>query len=253
MTLVTNGFLTHVYEEKVHPEMRLGRHQELDARSLAYAVTAIREIKPAAWPAGIPTLNQGNLGSCTGNAGTRALAALYGSNLSKVTLHGQTLDPSDADTDERFAVELYHEATAIDKVPGVYPPTDTGSSGLAICKSLKNAGLISGYSHALSLRGVATMLQTGGAIMGSPWFEAWFEPDSDGFVDSGNWFSSGLAGGHEFYIEALEAWDDHDPAKCILLCHNSWGQSWGQSGRFRIRGTTYNQNRQQVDVKQFVR
>ena len=35
---------------------------------------------------------------------------------------------------EGFAVKLYEDATVVDGYPGEYPPDDTGSSGLAICK-----------------------------------------------------------------------------------------------------------------------
>src|SRR5438477_12792248 len=121
--LVSNGVLTHRYEERRHPGMALGRHLELDARSLRYMVQEAVIIQPHEWLPTIPTIDQGNLGSCTGNAGTYALSALYGADLSAVKLGNAqvgwlVLSPDDAGLDERFAIELYHGATVYDGFPG---------------------------------------------------------------------------------------------------------------------------------------
>ena len=80
---VSNGVLRHVYQELAHAGGRLGRHLELDAKSLAYTVEralALHSvvIKPASHPPAIPILNQGRIGSCTGNSGTYKLSALAG-------------------------------------------------------------------------------------------------------------------------------------------------------------------------------
>jgi hypothetical protein len=250
---VTNGTLRLQYDERVHDGMRLGRNLELDARSLRYTVAEARRIVPAEHVTPIPIMDQSSLGSCTGNAGTYHLAALYGINFATVRLLMYTLS-SDAINNEKFAIELYHEATILDGFPGAYPPEDTGSSGLGICRALKQRHLITGYSWALSTRGVASMLQHGGAIMGMPWLEAFFEPGQNGFIDANpRWADSEVAGGHEVYIEALESWSDTYPDQSVIRLCNSWGTSWGDHGRFRMRLGTYNLLRQQVDVKQFSR
>lgn len=255
--LVTNGVLRHRYDEKADKQFPLGRHIELDARSLAYTVEGTPEfpykpIAPAEWMSGITTLNQGHLGSCTGNAGTYHLASALGANnLGKAVLAGKTLTNYDAAKNEEFAVELYHEASVADGFPGDYPPDDTGSSGLAICKVLKKAGLIKGYQWVTTVRGVAAALQTGGVIIGTPWYEAWFTPDSKGFVDNGAWTTSPIAGGHEIYIEALESYDSRDPRKSVIRFRNSWGDGWGDHGAGRMTLSTYNALKQQIDVKQY--
>jgi len=254
MTLMGIGVLRHEIEQHSRDGMHLGRNLELDARSLSYLVSESVTLKPAEWLAPIPTLDQGQLGSCTGNAGARHLAQLYGpADFTNIELHSLKLSGVDAVEDEDFAIELYHEATIADGFRGSYPPDDTGSSGLGVCKALKKAGLISGYHWATTARAWATMLQHGGTIIGTPWYNSWFEPDPDGFVDAGNWRRSGLAGGHEIYVEALEAWDNTDPAKCIIRFHNSWGDKWGDSGCGRMRMTTYESLKSQIDVKQFTR
>lgn len=245
--LVTNGIVVHRYEEKPGPH-RLGRHQELDSRSLKHLVEAARRpIKPAEWPSPIPILDQGNVGSCTAEAGTAHVAALYGLGYQTITLDGISL----AANPQQFAVHLYHAETLIDGIPGVYPPDDTGSSGLAVCKVLKRAGLIAAYHWATSLLGAASMLQRGGCLIGMPWYNAFFHPDANGFIDaSASWAQSGVAGGHELYVEALESWDELDPQKVVVRLRNSWGATWGDHGCGRMRGLTYQRLRQQIDVKQ---
>jgi hypothetical protein len=242
-------------EENPRPNQRLGRHQELDGRSLAFAVSeeeaARVQIKPVEWLAPIQTLDQGNLGSCVGNASTYHLGEVVGAdNLSRVTINGVTLS-RDGDN-EQFAVQVYHGATVYDGYPGTYPPEDTGSSGLGACRFLKSLKGIASYTHALSARSVGLLMMHRGTIQGWPWYNAWFEPDAHGFIDSqSNWQQSGLAGGHEIYCEAIEAWDDQSWDRCILRFHNSWGGSWADAGRFRMKMSTYIALQSQVDVKQF--
>jgi hypothetical protein len=255
MPLVTNGRLTHRYDERVHDGMRLGRHLELDPRSLAFLPDpelARKPIKPAEWVPPIPTLNQGQLGSCTGNAGTYHMAALAGpGRANTLALKGNVLSATDAAACESFAVELYHEATVLDGFPGDYPPDDTGSSGLGVCRALKANHLIGRYVWATNLRAFGVLLQRAGVIIGTPWFESWFRPGPDGFVDDNpDWANSGVAGGHEVYVEALEAWDEQDPAKSVIRFHNSWGDGWGDHGCGRMRLSTYKQLQASVDVKQ---
>lgn len=252
--LVTNGVLLHKYEQNHRPKMYLGRHLELDARSLQYTINIDemrKPIKPVDWPSPIPILDQGKRGSCVGNAGTRMVAWLHREDLSKARLNGHDL-VADAQVDEVYAVELYHQSTVNDGFPGTYPPDDTGSSGLGACRALKKAGLLGGYVHATSLRGLAALLQTGPLMWGMPWMDAFFSPAGTGsFIDKDpNWQASGIAGGHEIYGRGIETWDDHDPSKVVLVFDNSWDTSWGDQGSFRMTGATYNKLRQQIDVMQ---
>jgi hypothetical protein len=251
---VENGILTLKYEPT---DPRLGRHMELDSRSTQYGVSLQEQAaKPVNqdWASPIPIMDQGQLGSCTGNAGTRFIAWKYRDNLSAVTLSGKNLG-QDATADEQFAVELYHEATVNDGFSGTYPPDDTGSSGLGVMRSFKKAKLVTSYVHAFSLRSLVAMLQKGPYIQGMPWYNAFFEPDSNGFIDSNpNWQPSGVAGGHEIFcrgVELLSGWSfDTAPEKIVLNYDNSWNTSWGDHGSFRMRGSTYQALKQQIDVMQ---
>jgi hypothetical protein len=103
------------------------------------------------------------------------------------------------------------------------------------------------------VQGVGALLQRGSIMFGTPWYNAWFEPDADGFVDAGGperWEPSGVAGGHEICVIALESWDERDPGKSVVRFPNSWNESWGVNGYGRMRLSTYNALRKQIDVKQ---
>src|SRR5262249_1643628 len=81
-----------------------------------------------------------------------------------------------------------------------------------------------------------------------PWYQAFFTPDAQGFIDSDpNWPSSGVAGGHEIEAVAVEL-DDTDAFSSVITYVNSWGTGWGDAGRFRMRLRTY-QQLTRVDLK----
>ena len=116
----------HAVSRKVYTrtDPRLGRNVARDSRSLAYQVQA-KDVSTLKWvqhKRNIPVLDQGDLGSCTGNAGTGAVGcAMFWDVGSEI------LNPTDAQVDETYAINLYAEATTIDNYGGTYPPTDTGS------------------------------------------------------------------------------------------------------------------------------
>ncbi|MGI5233786.1 hypothetical protein [Actinoallomurus sp. CA-142502] len=256
--------MVHVQRFPYHP--LLGRHMLLDDRSLPYAIERQETpptIKPVDHPISIPILDQSNLlaqgihvsqlvpgatdvdglGSCTCNAGTYSLSTSPALS-ERVRAAGEVLD-------ERFAIRLYPKVTRADEYPDVaFPPTDCGSSGLGVCKVLKARGLIGSYTWATTLEGVAALLQRGSIMFGAPWYEAWFEPGPDGFVDEGGWESSEVAGGHEFCVVALETWDERAPENSVIRFPNSWNRSWGDNGYGRMRLATYARLRAQIDVKQ---
>jgi hypothetical protein len=250
--LLEDGELYHRFHEDVHEGMRLGRNQWLDARSLAHMVendvqAMGQPLADGEWERVLAILDQGDLGSCTGNAGTGALGTQpFYDAVGKDVLPS----PDDAAAAEEFAVQLYSDATKADGYPGVYPPEDTGSSGLAICKVLKARGTIAGYRWARSPYGLLRLLQDGPLLQGMPWYNAFFEPDAEGYIDSNpNWPSSGVAGGHE--VEALGVQlDASDAFNSTIIYANSWGTGWGQGGRFKMRLRTYEQL-DGMDLKQF--
>jgi hypothetical protein len=194
----------------------LGRKVNHDPRSLAYRFdTTGITVQSVKHTRRIPVLDQGNLGSCTGNAGIGALGTepIYG------TFPTTPLD-------EAAAINLYSAATVIDGSPGSYPPDDTGSDGLSIAKVLKSRGLISGYTHTFTLDDALKALQVTPVIVGVNWYNNMFSPAADGTVTIPN--GDAVAGGHEFVL------DEVDVARQAVGATNSWGTGWGVDGRFYI-------------------
>lgn len=224
------GLIRKLIPEEEIPGMALGRHIEHDDASRSWDVDLLREL----WDVGLktvlherhsPILDQGDLGSCTGNAMTGALAC-------EPLIDGR--DPSRYD--EAFAVELYSEATKIDRIPGQYPPTDTGSSGLAVAKAAKLRGEISAYHHAFTTAGFLRALMTTVCIIGIDWYEGFDVPDPE----SGEVRIAGsVRGGHEVLVRG------YDVATGMFDLDNSWGPSWGLAGSFRMSVQTWTQLRRQ--------
>jgi hypothetical protein len=250
--LLDSGKLYLKYDETPRAGARLGRNMWLDARSLAHMVENDvhemgKSLTSTSWERVLAVLDQGQLGSCTGNAGTGALGTQPFFNAVGSVLPS-TDDAAEA---EKFAVQLYSDATVVDGYPGTYPPDDTGSSGLAICKVLKSRGTINGYRWARSAYGFLRLLQNGPVLQGMPWYQAFFEPDKNGFIDANpHWSSSGIAGGHEIEAVGVEL-DSTDAFNSVITYVNSWGTGWGDSGRFRMRLRTY-EKLNGVDLKQYV-
>ena len=215
---------TKIYKEEiVSIDPRLKRNINHDERSKSFAFnTSGLTIKSIKHTRHIGTLNQGSLGSCTGNAGigdiaTDPLFASLPKNL-KYSL------------DQSGAIALYSAATEIDEFGGTYPPNDTGSSGLGIAKALKNAGVISGYQHTFTLEDALKAGQLYPFITGLKWYESMFKTDPDGRVH----ISGALSGGHE--IQMIEI----DAELGRIWFWNSWGDDWGITGKFYLTWTDFN-------------
>lgn len=198
-----------------HP--RLGRHVQHDPRSLAFAVGVLPKsaLKGVLWQRRSPIFDQGQIGSCTGNAGAGWLAT---DNAAREGFKG---------IDESKAVELYELATVLDGLPGQYPPDDSGSSGLGVAKALQKDGYVNAYTHAFSLDAVFSGLQAGPGLLGIPWYNSMFDPFADGQVKVD--LASGMAGGHEILIDQLEL--DVTGVPYRVWFSNSWGPTWGLKGR----------------------
>lgn len=209
----------HVMYERI-PELegpgRLGRHVNHDPRSLSFRVSRpMRAPSSVQHERMVPVFDQGDLGSCTGNASVGALgtAPLF----SALPLSHPVLD-------ESFAVKIYGEATSLDPFPGSYPPEDTGSDGLSAAKALKARGLISGYLHATDLPSMQAALQDTPVIVGVNWYSGFDRPDRNGHVS----VSGVIRGGHEFEIVGM------DVTAQTFTAVNSWGPGWGVNGTFNF-------------------
>lgn len=252
----------------------LGRHMVLDPRSLAYRRRYTGEpIHPVEWAPRIPVLDQQNLlaqgihtsslfegvadvdglGSCTANAATCLISVLRTPN----DLTDAGLDVTDAAAAETWAIGLYSDATHRDQWHDqAWPVDDCGSSGLGVAKALRQRGLIDQYGHATTALELCRDLQNGPVLAGLPWYNAWFDPTPNALLDDiPAWQDSGIAGGHEVCITALEHVtyqpSGHlDPARTVLRVRNSWGASWGDAGHFRISLALYQAIHHEIDLVQ---
>ncbi len=192
--------------------MNLGRHVEHDERSRDYPARSATSNRPVLWKRHGKVFDQGELGSCTGNA---LAGALNTEPLHKA--HAKILH-------EKDAVKLYELASTLDEVEGSYPPDDTGSSGLAVCKAAKELGLIAAYRHAFGITHALGALQVGPVITGVDWYEGFDSPGEHGLVE----IAGQVRGGHEFEVIG------YDPSRRLVRAVNSWGPDWGERGCFSL-------------------
>lgn len=199
---------------------RLGRHVRHDPRSLRYQVAArsLGDLKSVRHTRQVPVLDQGDVGSCTGNAAEGVL----GTSPFFETLPGWFADVS-GPAAEKQAVWLYSAATRLDDCDGEYPPDDTGSDGLSVAKAALAAGLISGYQHATSLEAALTALASDPVVTGINWYDSFDEPADSGLITITK--RASVRGGHEIELEEL------DVTNQLVWLTNSWAESWGNAGR----------------------
>jgi hypothetical protein len=134
---------------------------------------------------------------------------------------------------EADAVDLYELATHLDSYQGSYPPHDTGSSGLAVAKAAKQKGYITSYKHAFSIDAALAALQITPVITGVVWYEGFDNPDDSGLVK----ISGHIRGGHEFEVKGYHA--ENSIMDSFVICENSWGLSYSNSGIFRFTVATW--------------
>lgn len=210
--------------------LRLGRHVEHDDRSRTFAFQAPaklagQHLQPVRHQRFIPVLDQGDLGSCTGNAGEGVAGT--GPLFQAITATTAARPGPDATADEAQAVALYSAATQLDGIPGAYLPDDTGSTGLAVAKAMVKAGLIAGYQHTFTLVDALTALQMLPLIVGMNWYTSFDQPGPDGVVTLAK--GATVRGGHELVADEL------DVDRRLVGFTNSWSAGWGPiGGRFYL-------------------
>jgi hypothetical protein len=217
--------------QRLDTPYQLGRHVNHDERSRLYPFSVSPEavgrgIGSIMWIRHVPIFDQGNLGSCTGNAAAGWLAT-------DNELRAGLVEFTDKNglvsvLDEADAIDIYSAATVIDPWDGAYPPDDTGSDGLSVAKVLQSLGYIDVYTHGFSLDDLLLALQTGPVLVGTNWYDHMFYPDDRGVVTIGG----NVAGGHEYLCVGID-----DPQQELHFA-NSWGLGWGDGGYFRMSYAT---------------
>lgn len=204
--------------EQVVPGKRLGRHYLHDSRSAFYEYPGdlkARALADQLWTRSIPILDQGNVGSCTGNA----MTGLLGTAPFYSTL------PAGTTLDEAFALKLYSQAEVIDGGKGL-PTEDEGSTGTSVAKAAQKDELTSGYQHATTVTAMAQALQDGPVVIGVSWYDSFDTPNSSGLITISK--NAQVRGGHELELRGV------DIARRRFKGDNSWNISWGDKGSFEI-------------------
>jgi hypothetical protein len=198
---------------------RLGRHVHHDSRSLGYEFLprdATPKGKDTLFDSATGPLNQGSIGSCTGNA----TAQWLNTNFANVPRLGVSAAESKLYVggflSEKNALAIYHEGTVLDSTPGTYPPDDTGCSGIFVAQAAEKLGWLNKYSHTFSFQAAQAAIELTPAIQGSVWTNQMFKP-VNGLVKVGKLTESNIAGGHEYLMCGID-WSEQ-----VFIFRNSWG------------------------------
>lgn len=207
---------TKVTTIKYEPtDPRLGRHVEHDERSRNYAFmakTTRPQHKNTLWTSQAPPLDQGEIGSCTGNAMAQWLNTEFAtaSRIAKNT---------DKFLDEQDALDIYSKATALDKFPGIYPPVDTGSTGNAAAKAAAKFTWIMSYGWLFSFTSAQAAVEKTPLITGTLWTNTMFDDPVNGLMKVGSLADANIAGGHEYLWCGID-WNEE-----VSIFRQSWGNN----------------------------
>lgn len=210
------------------------------------------------------------LGSCTANTVIEALSNLltaqrFASNieaLSTMFTSTQTIY-TDTITAEKAAIVFYHRCTdQTGQSSEEWPPTDCGSSGPYIVSLCQQLGVASGAKIAHGADNIVSLMQGGGIMCGSPFLNAWEEPNALGFIDGDGspatlqaQIRQGVAGGHEYFLSAIEkltllGTGHVDARNTVVRFRNHWTRSWGDHGSARVHLSTLVSLGGQADFRQ---
>lgn len=199
------------------------------------------------------------LGSCVPNTGIEAMAAElpeaeFIKQCRALIPNEHVVTPPDyshAPAAERCAIGAYHDVTFTTGNPAEeWPVEDCGSSGVALFQWMQSRGIFGSQKVATPGESLISLMQGKYVLRGSPFFYAWEEPAPDGFIDGDGSrealetaIASGLAGGHEMGVVAIEkltltATGAIVPEQTIIRERNHWG-AWGDNGCCRSHLSTW--------------
>jgi hypothetical protein len=190
------------------PQLRpnLGRQMVHDSRSKAFSAGAV--LTKEKWVTKInriydPSVNPNQChGECTGCAKAMQM------NAAGNRVNGVIFKMDDAH-------KFYHVATTLDPFEDVWPPDDTGSSGLASAKAAQKLGIGGAYQHVFNgADGVVQLIQEGKVVsVGTWWYEGLFNPDSNHIVEP----TGPQVGGHQFVARG------YNVTKDLVIIRCWWG------------------------------
>jgi hypothetical protein len=121
---------------------------------------------------------------------------------------------------------LYYECKVIDGEPLAENGSYVRSGALA----LRNRGRLAAFAFAKNTTEIDDWINKNGpVVVGTAWTDDMFDPDANGLVKP----TGSVVGGHCYLM--LEKVDADD----TYVFQNSWGGSWGQNGRFRMKRSDF--------------
>lgn len=201
---------------KIPTQPGMGRsiihHDERSKNFRAVSLLSAPERKPRdrTWRRGLP-YDQGYTSTCVAQTG-------------KGILNTQPLSRNvDYDVRSEYSIdEFYAGAQQNDEWPG---EAYDGTSGLGLCKWLKQQGLIKEYRWCFGVDDVvATVSNLGPVGLGVWWYTGMFDPDPAGYIRP----TGAQEGGHEVELIGVDVSE-----RCVIGM-NSWGYEWGDRGRFKL-------------------
>jgi hypothetical protein len=193
-----------------------GRRIEFDSLSRNFPVRELITPKQASKPRSYTwrnpiRLDQGNIGSCVGNAWAHEAAA------KPYAIPGVT---------EKEALALYHRAQELDAYSDT-PPAE-GSSVIAGAKATVERGWLKSYRWAFGLDDLILAVgYKGPAVLGIDWYEGMMDTDKKGYVHA----TGGIVGGHAILCNRVNVTEK------FFGLSNSWGLSWGARDAWGLGGT----------------
>lgn len=199
--------------------INFGRRPSKDERDKQFLMK--RLLRPAGsvlptsktWRIVAKNLDQGDYGTCVGNAWTNFLRSA----------------PIQTTANESMALTIYDAATRLDEWTDNDNDTDRqmGTSVRAGAEAVMNMRRLKSYLWAFDLQpAVEWVLTKGPVVLGTTWYDSMMRPNSYGIVQ----IKAGAraVGGHAYL------WRGADTKKALAYCCNSWGDDWGLSGNFAI-------------------
>lgn len=180
------------------------RSRQFMTRSLVGRTARFKRV----WTTRKEPLDQGQEGECVGFSMAGELAA----------------NPAAYEVTNSTGHKIFAAARAVDQSEGRnFPEGATVIAGLKACqraKYFKSYGWNFGIDDTINW-----IVRRGPVVLGINWHESMYETDSKGLID----VDGPIVGGHA--IMANGFWPAHPTFGDVLVLTNSWGRSWGVSGR----------------------
>lgn len=158
-------------------------------------------------------LDQGDYGTCVGNGWA----------------HWGNADPVNDAYAEKDARAIYYDATVFDGSPDDPDKSGGGQQGATVrsgAKAMQKRARNSAYAQAANVAEVKSWVrEKGPVVVGTDWLADMFNPDSNGYIKP----TGAVEGGHCYLLVGDLA------SEGAFLFQNSWGNSWGQNGYFKMK------------------